>query len=68
MTKRRYLFRTRLAFAPVDPLGDGLREMIRREQREPGAIRLHEDEGDLGRFWHEVERDMHGGGALEFAD
>lgn len=67
MTKLKYIFRSRLAFAPVDPLGDGLREMIRREQREPGAIRLHEEE-DLGRFWQEMERDIHGGGALEFAD
>lgn len=61
MKLSKYLFRSRLAFEPVDPLGDGLREMIRREQSEPGAISLHEDEYDE-RLWHDMSRDMHGDG------
>lgn len=54
------LFRTKLAFQPIDPLGDGLREMIENEQRSPNVIHLYDDDTDQGAFWREVERDMHG--------
>ncbi len=46
------LFKPKLSFQPPDPLGDGLREMIRQEQRESTRINLYEDEADVGRFWH----------------
>ncbi len=59
MKLAKYIFRSRLAFEPIDPLGDGLREMIRREQSESQAIRLHEDEFDTG-LWREMAQDMHG--------
>lgn len=56
----RYILRHKLAFQPIDPLGDGLREMIQNEQRSPHAIRLYEDESGSDNFWREVERDIHG--------
>lgn len=62
------IIKPKLAFEPVDPLDDGLREMIQGEQREPQAINLHDDDTDIGQFWHAVERDIHNGGALEFAE
>lgn len=51
----------RIAFQPVDPLGDGLREEIAAEQQEPGAIeRLEEglDEQQLSQFWGDVVEDV----------
>lgn len=60
MKLAKYIFRSRLAFEPVDPLGDGLREMIQREQSEPQAIRLHDEDCD-NRMWSEVSfDDIHG--------
>lgn len=59
MKLTKYIFRSRLAFEPVDPLGDGLREMIQREQSESEAIRLYDDEYDT-RLWSEVSyEDIH---------
>lgn len=55
MKRAKYLFRSRLAFQPVDPLGDGLGDLIRAEQAEAGAIDLHDDLDN--RFWDEM--DMH---------
>ena len=60
MKLAKYIFRSRLAFEPVDPLGDGLREMIQREQSEPQAIRLYDEDYDT-RMWSEVNfDDIHG--------
>ena len=60
MKLAKYIFRSRLAFEPVDPLGDGLREMIQREQSEPQAIRLRDEDYD-NRMWSEVNfDDIHG--------
>lgn len=58
MKLAKYIFRSRLAFEPVDPLGDGLREMIRREQSETEAIQLLEDEFDVS-LWRDMAQDMH---------
>ena len=60
------LFSRKLAFSPVDPLGDGLREMIRREQRDPNAFSLHDDDFDAGNFWRNMERDLRSGERLDF--
>lgn len=58
MKLSKYIFRSRpsrrLAFAPTDPLGDGLRELICREQRSPGAINLEDDSYDSG-LWDEID-------------
>lgn len=57
MKLSKYIFRSRLshrlAFAPVDPLGDGLGELIRREQQSPHAIDLEDDSYDLS-LWNEM--------------
>ena len=60
------LFRNRLAFSPIDPLGDGLREMIERERREPTAFLLHDDEFEPGPFWRNMEDDLRSGGRIDF--
>lgn len=57
MKLTKYIFRSRLKFAPVDPLGDGLREMIQEEQHEPDAIHLEDAEIDTATFWQHVEFD-----------
>lgn len=55
------IFRKKLAFQPIDPLGDGLRERIQLEQRSPEAFDLHEEDySNTGRFWQAMERDLHG--------
>lgn len=59
MKLSKYIFRSRLAFAPVDPLGDGLREMIKREQTEAGAILLHEDDYDV-HLWSDISQESFG--------
>lgn len=48
--------RQQVAFAPVDPLGDGLREAIEAERREPEAIRLDEDPAAeyISQAWQEI--------------
>jgi len=53
---KKYFAKTKLAFSPVDPLGDGLREMIERAKQSPSAIRLDEEE-DLtnNNIWDNVE-------------
>lgn len=66
MKLAKYIFRSRLAFEPVDPLGDGLREMIQREQRDPNAFSLADDDFDAGSFWQSMERDLRSGGGLDF--
>lgn len=50
----------RIAFQPIDPLGDGLREEIVAEQQEPEAITTLEDVGgeELSAFWSDVEKDV----------
>jgi hypothetical protein len=55
----RHFFRS-ISFAPIDPLGDGLREEIVAEQTESDAIVLEErpDEGELSRYWQSVEADI----------
>ena len=55
MKLAKYLFRSRLAFQPIDPLGDGLGDLIHAEQTEREAINLY-DEPDT-RFWDDM--DMH---------
>lgn len=55
------IFRKKLAFQPIDPLGDGLREKIQREQRSPEAFNLYEEDySGASRFWQAMERDLHG--------
>lgn len=56
MKLAKYLFRSRLAFQPIDPLGDGLGDLIRAEQIEQGAITNLDEEPD-NRFWDDM--DMH---------
>lgn len=51
---------SKLAFQPVDPLGDGLSDDIAKEQAEPEAVDFQQDvdAGNLTAFWDEVERDV----------
>lgn len=43
----------------VDPLGDGLRDEIQREQLEPEAITLRDvSEEELESYWNSVESDI----------
>lgn len=55
------LFPRKLNFEPVDPLGDGLREAIAREQSDPANLDFQQDiDGQsLIAFWNEVGRDAH---------
>lgn len=55
------LFSRTLQFEPVDPLGDGLREDIAREQSDPGTLAFQDDiDGQrLAEFWSEVGRNTH---------
>lgn len=57
MSLFRKIFGPKLAFQPVDPLDDGLRDMIRREQRSDHAFDLYEDVGEIERFWSRIARD-----------
>lgn len=54
------IFRRKLAFEPIDPLGDGLREAIEAERRSPEAIDLYDDthEGALVSAWQEIVHDV----------
>jgi hypothetical protein len=54
------LFQSKLAFQPVDPLGDGLGDDIAKEQSEPEAEAFQEDidAGNLTNFWEKVEQDV----------
>ena len=52
MKLRQKLFPPRLAFQPIDPLGDGLDELIRSEQVEQEMFQL-DDEPDCY-FWDEM--------------
>ena len=52
MKLRQKLFPPRLTFQPIDPLGDGLDELIRREQVEQEMFQL-DDEPDRY-FWDEM--------------
>ena len=54
------LFPPKLAFQPVDPLGDGLGDDIAKEQSEPEATAFQEDldAGNLTTFWDKVEQDV----------
>lgn len=49
-----------ISFKQIDPLGDGLREEIEREQLEPEAITLEEgiNEGELSESWQEIQQDI----------
>lgn len=49
----------RMKLEPIDPLGDGLREEIEAERREPEAINLEEvlDEEALHRYLSQVVDD-----------
>lgn len=53
-----------LAFSPVDPLDDGLADMIEQERRESGAFYDHLVNEEANFSWLEG---MHGGD-LEFSD
>lgn len=58
MNISKYIFRSRLrfhhlSFAPVDPLGDGLGDLIRREQQSPSAIDLEDDSYDIS-LWDDM--------------
>ncbi len=54
------LFRRRVSFSKVDPLGGGLREEIAIEREDPSAMTLEEgvDEDQLTEFWQNVESDI----------
>ncbi len=49
-------FTKKLAFQPVDPLDDGLRDMILEEQREH-AIDLYGDDASAGDIWRAMDQD-----------
>jgi len=53
------IFRRKLAFQPVDPLGAGLREEIESQRRGPGAISLYEDihAEPLASLWQQIAQD-----------
>ena len=54
------LFKRKLAFQPVDPLGDGLGDDIAQEQNETEAIQLQEQFDDqLANKWDEILEDVH---------
>lgn len=56
----KFITKPKLAFQPIDPLGDGLREMIQREQASAESFDLHEEDySNAGRFWQAMERDLH---------
>lgn len=57
----KYIFRPRkLAFEPIDPLGDGLREMIQREQSTTESFSLYDDDySNNTHFWQALEQDLH---------
>lgn len=60
-----------LAFEPIDPLGDGLREAIEAEQRESEAIMLQDENlGDSLQYaWEEISHDIkHDPEWFHFAD
>ncbi|OYX39709.1 hypothetical protein B7Z00_00325 [Candidatus Saccharibacteria bacterium 32-50-10] len=58
MNISKNIFRTKLAFEPVDPLDDGLREMIERERQEAESIDLRDNDFDA-HLWSEVSHDIH---------
>ncbi len=61
--RRNKLFQSRrLAFAPIDPLDDGLYDMIERERRESGSFYDHLASDDANFSWLDSD---HGG--LEFS-
>lgn len=64
------IFKPRVQFQPIDPLGDGLGDAIEEERRESQAIHLDDAEDSLRiqQFWQEVEQDIHVSGALSFSD
>lgn len=55
------LFSRKLRFEHVDPLGDGLREMIENEMSNPANLAFQQDiDGQsLTDFWNEVGKDIH---------
>lgn len=50
------LFRKKLRFDPIDPLGDGLREAIAKEQASTDRIELTDyiDASELMKQWDEI--------------
>lgn len=54
------LFHKALRFEPIDPLGDGLREIINRERTEDERIELTDyiDASELLRKWEEIQHDF----------
>jgi len=53
------LFHHHIAFKQIDPLGDGLREEIEREQLEPEAITTFDEDGEqLIERWQQIEQDI----------
>lgn len=54
------IFSKQLAFQPIDPIDDGLRERIEFERRRPEAIVLHEDisAAPLASLWREIADDV----------
>ena len=62
---RNTLFRHKpLAFEPIDPLDDGLGDMIQEEQRRD-SIDLYGDDAQIGEMWRAMEQD---GDRLAFED
>lgn len=58
---------TKVRLIPVDPLDDGLHEMILQEKRETGAFRLDNDPSDIVSFWNSVETETKDGHMAEFS-
>ncbi len=60
----------KLAFAPVDPLSDGLGDMIKQEIRESNGVDMLSEDYDAGagQFWSAVELDMHSGNLVSFSE
>lgn len=57
---RIFFRRRKVAFQPIDPLGNGLREEIAAEQAEPERFVLHEQlDGSLGERWATILADVH---------
>lgn len=52
-------FHKQVAFAKIDPLGDGLGDEIDEERREDDSIDLTDQvDPDLGQHWTEIMKDV----------
>ena len=61
--RNKFFHSRHLAFSPVDPLDDGLYDLIEQEQREAGAFYDHLVNEDTNFSWLDNDR-----GGLEFSE